>query len=80
MAQFVLTRSQDIDEINFIEIGIKLLNSHLQDVAVFLGVAESGLKFFDARYRPVPLSQTFIGLTERNTVLIGGLCPARIAL
>lgn len=39
-------------------------------VAQFLGVnADTGLFYFDASYRPVPLSQQYIGVTEQNFVL-----------
>ena len=36
------------------------------DVATFLGVPPQGLFVFDARYRPVPLTQKFVGVSENN--------------
>lgn len=36
------------------------------DVAAFLGVPPSGLFVFDASFRPVPLTQRFVGVTESN--------------
>ena len=39
-------------------------------VAQFLRVnLETGLFFFDASYRPVPLAQQYIGVSERNFTL-----------
>jgi replicative superfamily II helicase len=38
-----------------------------KDVALFLRVnPERGLFYFGAEYRPVPLEQTFVGVTEKN--------------
>ena len=34
----------------------------------FLGVTESGLFYFDASYRPVPLAMQFIGATDKNSM------------
>jgi activating signal cointegrator complex subunit 3 len=39
-----------------------------KDVADFLGVTEKGLFVFDQTYRPIPLTQTFIGVTEPNAM------------
>jgi len=39
------------------------------DVAQFLGVnKDSGLFVFDQSYRPIPLTQKFIGVTEKNSI------------
>jgi activating signal cointegrator complex subunit 3 len=39
------------------------------DVAKFLGVNnDSGLFVFDQSYRPIPLTQRFIGVTEKNSI------------
>ncbi|CAD7931404.1 unnamed protein product [Amoebophrya sp. A25] len=38
------------------------------DVAAFLRVSERGLFKFDNRYRPCPLEQTFIGVTDKKAV------------
>ncbi len=38
-----------------------------QDVARFLGVnVDTGMFYFDASYRPVPLEMQFVGVSERN--------------
>jgi len=51
-------------------VGLSATLPNYQDVAVFLRVNPStGLHYFDASYRPVPLSQTFCGVTERNQML-----------
>ena len=48
-------------------VGLSATLPNYKDVASFLGVnPESGLFFFDGSYRPVPLDQTFIGVTPRN--------------
>jgi len=40
-----------------------------KDVAAFLRVRlDKGLFFFDNSYRPVPLEQTYIGITERKSI------------
>lgn len=39
------------------------------DVAAFLRVnPETGLHYFDASYRPVPLKQTYVGITEKKAI------------
>ena len=48
-------------------VGLSATLPNYNDVAEFLGVdKQSGLFVFDARYRPVPLRQQFIGVTETN--------------
>ena len=48
-------------------VGLSATLPNYKDVASFLGVnPDSGLFFFDGSYRPVPLDQTFIGVTPRN--------------
>ena len=49
-------------------VGLSATLPNYQDVASFLGVNESGLFYFDATYRPVPLEMQFVGVTERSTV------------
>jgi pre-mRNA-splicing helicase BRR2 len=49
-------------------IGLSATLPNYKDVARFLRVSESkGLFFFDASYRPCPLAQQFIGITEKNS-------------
>lgn len=49
-------------------IGLSATLPNYKDVAKFLRVDENnGLFFFDASYRPCPLAQQFIGITEKNS-------------
>ena len=48
-------------------VGLSATLPNYQDVALFLRVNPStGLFYFNDAYRPVPLAQTFIGVTENN--------------
>jgi len=48
-------------------VGLSATLPNYQDVARFIRVKpESGLFYFDGSYRPVPLQQTYIGVTERK--------------
>jgi replicative superfamily II helicase len=48
-------------------VGLSATLPNYKDVAQFLRVNPTrGLFYFDATYRPVPLQQTFIGVTEVN--------------
>jgi len=48
-------------------VGLSATLPNYQDVATFLRVShKSGLYFFGPEYRPVPLDQTLIGITEKN--------------
>jgi len=48
-------------------VGLSATLPNYRDVARFLRVdLNNGLFFFDNRYRPVPLEQTFIGVIEKN--------------
>lgn len=48
-------------------VGLSATLPNYKDVATFLRVnPEKGLYFFDHSYRPVPLQQQFLGITERN--------------
>lgn len=49
-------------------VGLSATLPNYKDVARFMRVDESkGLFFFDASYRPCPLAQQFIGVTEKNS-------------
>ncbi|KAH3683929.1 hypothetical protein WICPIJ_005129 [Wickerhamomyces pijperi] len=49
-------------------VGLSATLPNYVDVANFLRVDESkGLFYFDASYRPCPLAQQFIGITEKNS-------------
>ena len=48
-------------------VGLSATLPNYQDVAQFLGVnAQTGLFYFDATYRPVPLETSFVGVTEKS--------------
>ncbi|KAK9868384.1 hypothetical protein WJX84_004044 [Apatococcus fuscideae] len=48
-------------------VGLSATLPNCKDVATFLGVNhDTGLFYFDASYRPVPLEMQFVGVTERN--------------
>ena len=47
-------------------VGLSATLPNYADVANFLGVnLETGLFYFDASYRPVPLEMQFIGVNEK---------------
>ncbi|XP_020519141.1 DExH-box ATP-dependent RNA helicase DExH14 [Amborella trichopoda] len=47
-------------------VGLSATLPNYLEVAQFLRVSEKGLFFFDSSYRPVPLAQQYIGITEKN--------------
>lgn len=48
-------------------VGLSATLPNFKDVAKFLGVnLSTGLFYFDASYRPVPLETTFVGVSEKN--------------
>ena len=48
-------------------VGLSATLPNYKDVATFLGVnTDTGLFYFDASYRPVPLEMQFVGVTEKN--------------
>ncbi len=50
-------------------VGLSATLPNYHDVAAFLGVnAKTGLFYFDSSYRPVPLSQYYIGVNETNPI------------
>ena len=50
-------------------VGLSATLPNYRDVATFLGVnADSGLFYFDASYRPVPLEMQFAGVTDKNMI------------
>ena len=50
-------------------VGLSATLPNYLDVARFLRVSPyKGLFFFDGRFRPVPLSQTFIGIKAPNRI------------
>ena len=57
------TRSQKIRLV-----GLSATLPNYSDVAEFLQVPSEGLFFFDKTYRPVPLTQKYIGITENKAI------------
>jgi len=49
-------------------VGLSATLPNYRDVATFLRVEEQGLFFFDSSYRPCPLRQEFIGVTEKKPI------------
>ena len=54
-----------------------------QDVAAFLRVKpESGLFYFDNSYRPVPLEQIYVGVSEKKAIkrlmLMNEICYEKV--
>ena len=50
-------------------VGLSATLPNYEDVAAFLRVnLDTGLHYFDNSFRPVPLDQTFIGVTEKKAV------------
>ena len=48
-------------------VGLSATLPNYKDVAAFLRVdIDKGVYFFDNSYRPVPLKQTYIGITEKK--------------
>lgn len=50
-------------------VGLSATLPNYEDVATFLRVDPAkGLFFFDNSYRPVPLEQTYVGITEKKAL------------
>ena len=49
-------------------VGLSATLPNYLDVAQFLSVPPRGTFFFDGRYRPVPLTQYYVGVTEKNSM------------
>lgn len=48
-------------------VGLSATLPNYKDVAQFLRVKKNGLFYFDASYRPCPLAQQFVGITEKKS-------------
>ncbi|CEP21995.1 unnamed protein product [Cyberlindnera jadinii] len=76
-------RNQEHSSRNVRLVGLSATLPNYKDVARFLRVDDKkGLFFFDASYRPCPLAQQFIGITEKNsfkkTVAMNEACYDKI--
>lgn len=49
-------------------VGLSATLPNFQDVATFLRVEKENLYYFDNSYRPVPLEQEYIGITEKKAL------------
>ena len=50
-------------------VGLSATLPNYKDVGLFLGVnVDTGLFYFDASYRPVPLEMQFVGVTEKRVL------------
>ncbi|KAI9298963.1 Sec63-domain-containing protein [Neoconidiobolus thromboides FSU 785] len=49
-------------------VGLSATLPNYEDVATFLRVKKENLFFFDSSYRPCPLKQQFIGITEKKAI------------
>ena len=65
-------------------VGLSATLPNYEDVGKFLRVGQKGLFFFDRNYRPVPLEQKFIGITEnkavRRMLLLNEICYDQVFL
>ena len=63
-------------------VGLSATLPNYEDVASFLRVTEKGLFFFDSSYRPVPLQQQYIGITEKKALkrfqLMNEICYEKV--
>lgn len=67
----------------FVRHHLQVLTIHCHQVAQFLRVnPDTGLFFFDSSYRPVPLAQQYIGISEPNYAarneLLNDICYSKV--
>ncbi|KAJ2713418.1 Pre-mRNA-splicing helicase BRR2 [Coemansia spiralis] len=63
-----LLRTQEQTQERVRLVGLSATLPNYEDVATFLRVPRGALFHFDARYRPCPLQQEFIGITEKKHI------------
>ena len=66
IARTIRTIETTQDAVRFVGLSATLPN--YEDVATFLNVKREGLFHFDNSYRPVPLQQQYIGITEKKAI------------
>ncbi len=49
-------------------VGLSATLPNYQDVGTFLRVEEENIFYFDNSYRPVPLEQQYVGITEKKAL------------
>ncbi len=63
-------------------VGLSATLPGYQDVATFLRVGNDGLFKFDNAFRPVPLEQTYVGITEKKPLkrydLMNTICYEKV--
>jgi pre-mRNA-splicing helicase BRR2 len=64
IARTIRTIETTQDAVRFVGLSETLPN--YEDIATFLNVKREGLFHFDNSYRPVPLEQQYIGITEKK--------------
>ncbi len=57
---------QSQEEVHLVGLSVTLPN--FDDVATFLCIEKRNLFYFDKSYRPVPLEQQYIGVTEKKAM------------
>ncbi|CAF4288956.1 unnamed protein product, partial [Rotaria magnacalcarata] len=66
VARTIRTIETTQDAVRFVGLSATLPN--YEDIATFLNVKREGLFHFDNSYRPVPLEQQYIGITEKKAI------------
>ena len=66
IARTIRTIETTQDAVRFVGLSATLPN--YEDIATFLNVKREGLFHFDNSYRPVPLEQQYIGITEKKAI------------
>ncbi|CAF1258343.1 unnamed protein product, partial [Didymodactylos carnosus] len=66
IARTIRTIGTTHDEVRFVGLSATLPN--YEDIATFLCVKKEGLFHFNNSYRPVPLEQQYIGITEKKAI------------
>ena len=66
IARTIRTIETTQDPVRFVGLSATLPN--YEDVATFLNVKREGLFHFNNSFRPVPLKQTYIGITEKKAI------------
>lgn len=61
-------RQSEIGQQNTRLVGLSATLPNYKDVAAVLRVKKEGLFYFDQSYRPIPLEQRYVGITEKKGV------------
>jgi pre-mRNA-splicing helicase BRR2 len=81
VARIIRKLENSNDNIRLVALSATLPN--YEDVASFLRVKQSGLFYFDSSYRPIPLEQRYIGITEKKAIkrmlLMNEICYEKVS-